>query len=102
MTRARAGVAEMRVARPITARPRDRIQRRMTRLHGSGAGGISSRRLGGAKDWFYNDFIRPAREKASRPTCERAFMTPGPLPQVRLKIERRSSHPWVFQKMVEK
>lgn len=27
---------------------------------------------------------------------------PAPLPVVRLKIERRSSHPWVFQKMVEK
>ncbi len=26
---------------------------------------------------------------------------PAPLPQVRLKIERRSAHPWVFQKMVE-
>ncbi len=26
---------------------------------------------------------------------------PTPLPTVRLKIERRSSHPWVFQKMVE-
>ena len=25
-----------------------------------------------------------------------------PLPQVRLKIARRSAHPWVFQKMVEK
>src|SRR3954464_53394 len=25
-----------------------------------------------------------------------------PLPVVRLKIQRRSSHPWVFQKMVEK
>src|SRR5262245_24321188 len=24
------------------------------------------------------------------------------LPEVRLKIERRSSHPWIFQKMVEK
>src|SRR5947209_605336 len=24
------------------------------------------------------------------------------LPAVRLKIERRSSHPWIFQKMVEK
>ncbi len=24
------------------------------------------------------------------------------LPQVRLKIERRSSHPWIFQKMIEK
>ena len=29
-------------------------------------------------------------------------MTTDPLPQVRLKIERRSSHPWIFQKMVEK
>ena len=35
-------------------------------------------------------------------------MTPDPvsptvaIPQVRLKIARRSSHPWVFQKMVEK
>src|SRR3989442_13576124 len=28
------------------------------------------------------------------------FMTE--LPQVRLKIVRRSSHPWIFQKMVEK
>jgi 23S rRNA (cytosine1962-C5)-methyltransferase len=27
---------------------------------------------------------------------------PEPLPVVRLKIARRSSHPWVFQKMVEK
>jgi 23S rRNA (cytosine1962-C5)-methyltransferase len=27
---------------------------------------------------------------------------PAALPQVRLKIARRSSHPWVFQKMVEK
>lgn len=26
---------------------------------------------------------------------------PSPLPTVRLKIERRSAHPWVFQKMVE-
>jgi 23S rRNA (cytosine1962-C5)-methyltransferase len=29
-------------------------------------------------------------------------MTTPPLPQVRLKIARRSSHPWIFQKMVEK
>ncbi len=28
--------------------------------------------------------------------------SPPTLPQVRLKIERRSSHPWIFQKMVEK
>ena len=27
---------------------------------------------------------------------------PTPLPQVKLKIVRRSSHPWIFQKMVEK
>lgn len=27
---------------------------------------------------------------------------PSPLPRVTLKIERRSSHPWIFQKMVEK
>jgi 23S rRNA (cytosine1962-C5)-methyltransferase len=27
---------------------------------------------------------------------------PAPLPTVTLKIERRSSHPWIFQKMVEK
>lgn len=26
----------------------------------------------------------------------------APLPRVRLKIERKSSHPWVFQKMVER
>jgi 23S rRNA (cytosine1962-C5)-methyltransferase len=29
-------------------------------------------------------------------------MTPIELPRVSLKIERRSSHPWIFQKMVEK
>jgi 23S rRNA (cytosine1962-C5)-methyltransferase len=29
-------------------------------------------------------------------------MTTENLPQIRLKIERRSSHPWIFQKMVEK
>ena len=29
-------------------------------------------------------------------------MTNDSLPQVRLKIARRSSHPWIFQKMVEK
>src|SRR5258707_7365985 len=29
-------------------------------------------------------------------------MSPEPLPEVRLKIVRRSSHPWIFQKMVEK
>ena len=28
--------------------------------------------------------------------------TPGELPVVRLKVSRRSSHPWIFQKMVEK
>src|SRR5713226_8838932 len=28
--------------------------------------------------------------------------TAPPLPQVRLKIARRSSHPWIFQKMVER
>jgi 23S rRNA (cytosine1962-C5)-methyltransferase len=29
-------------------------------------------------------------------------MIPSDLPQVKLKIVRRSSHPWIFQKMVEK
>lgn len=29
-------------------------------------------------------------------------MNTPPLPVVRLKIERRSNHPWIFQKMVEK
>jgi 23S rRNA (cytosine1962-C5)-methyltransferase len=31
-----------------------------------------------------------------------ADLGPDSLPQVRLKIARRSSHPWIFQKMVEK
>ncbi|HMF11175.1 MAG TPA: RlmI/RlmK family 23S rRNA methyltransferase, partial [Gemmataceae bacterium] len=31
-----------------------------------------------------------------------ASASPAPLPQVRLKIARRSAHPWIFQKMVEK
>src|SRR3954470_20587113 len=29
-------------------------------------------------------------------------MSTAILPEIRLKIERRSSHPWIFQKMVEK
>src|SRR5438132_6303913 len=29
-------------------------------------------------------------------------MIASPLPQVKLKMVRRSSHPWIFQKMVEK
>src|SRR5215469_8896993 len=33
---------------------------------------------------------------------KREQMTENVLPIVRLKIERRSSHPWIFQKMVEK
>src|SRR3954452_15814519 len=37
----------------------------------------------------------PADEPTSAPR-------PPPLPTVALKIERRSQHPWVFQKMVEK
>jgi 23S rRNA (cytosine1962-C5)-methyltransferase len=31
-----------------------------------------------------------------------ALSVPAALPRVRLKIARRSSHPWIFQKMVEK
>ncbi len=33
---------------------------------------------------------------------ESAPVLPTAIPQVRLKIERKSSHPWIFQKMVEK
>src|SRR6478735_1600114 len=37
------------------------------------------------------------------PGSEPASTPAGPaLPSVRLKIARRSSHPWIFQKMVEK
>src|SRR5437764_5426054 len=36
------------------------------------------------------------------PSPSPAAAPPGPLPRVRLKINRRSSHPWIFQKMVEK
>ena len=40
------------------------------------------------------------------PTIDTAAPPSGPpastLPRVRLKIERRSSHPWIFQKMVER
>lgn len=35
-------------------------------------------------------------------TSPAAPSEPASLPQVRLKIARRSSHPWIFQKMVEK
>src|SRR3954453_2174635 len=36
------------------------------------------------------------------PSPSSAPSSPGALPRVRLKINRRSSHPWIFQKMVEK
>src|SRR5436190_2084345 len=35
-------------------------------------------------------------------TSKVAPVTEHSLPQIRLKIARRSSHPWIFQKMVEK
>ena len=28
-------------------------------------------------------------------------MTAAPLPRVQIKIERKTQHPWIFQKMVE-
>jgi 23S rRNA (cytosine1962-C5)-methyltransferase len=31
-----------------------------------------------------------------------SMATPAPLPTIRLKIERRSHHPWIFAKMIEK
>lgn len=34
--------------------------------------------------------------------AEPSPVAPGPLPVVQLKIERRSSHPWIFQKMVDR
>ena len=40
----------------------------------------------------------PALDPAAPPPAPRR----SDLPRVRLKIERRSSHPWVFQKMVER
>src|SRR5688572_15860401 len=42
----------------------------------------------------------PARFRMSLPEVTPAATTT--LPRVRLKIARRSSHPWIFQKMVEK
>ena len=36
------------------------------------------------------------------PYDNRMTLPPASLPAVRLKIERRSAHPWIFQKMVEK
>src|SRR5436309_15452347 len=39
--------------------------------------------------------------RRQRQEIKKSIMTSA-LPQVRLKIVRRSSHPWIFQKMVEK
>jgi 23S rRNA (cytosine1962-C5)-methyltransferase len=41
-------------------------------------------------------------DDATRTTDAAPPATPRHLPTVRLKIERKSSHPWIFQKMVEK
>src|SRR5438128_1702314 len=38
----------------------------------------------------------------STPATETTRPNPSALPTVRLKVSRRSSHPWIFQKMVEK
>src|SRR6516165_7723493 len=43
-----------------------------------------------------------ARERQLAACTIMPDMSTGTLPQVRLKIARRSSHPWIFQKMVEK
>src|SRR5499425_3218491 len=40
--------------------------------------------------------------EAARGPWYHSPMKPSPNPVVRLKIERRSNHPWIFQKMVEK
>src|SRR5215510_12441071 len=40
--------------------------------------------------------------QCKKPPALHEIPMPDSLPQVRLKIERRSNHPWIFQKMVEK
>src|SRR5262245_57026499 len=48
---------------------------------------------------------RPARELPFGEARSRRYhgiMPAATLPVVTLKIERRSTHPWIFQKMVEK
>src|SRR5437762_10445622 len=40
--------------------------------------------------------------RTTTPTPRDSMTDSPPLPQVRLKIVRRSNHPWIFQKMVEK
>src|SRR2546427_12718809 len=46
--------------------------------------------------------MRTSKSETGMPMADAAPSEIGPLPQVRLKIARRSSHPWIFQKMVEK
>src|SRR5262249_56856249 len=60
--------------------PRRRFHFRSSLRYPDGTPRLDCRRLG------------PPRE---------SFMS-SPLPTVRLKIDRRSGHPWIFQKMVEK
>jgi 23S rRNA (cytosine1962-C5)-methyltransferase len=53
-----------------------------------------------------SDSCRP--DPKDRPSVAIAYHAPmsihppGPLPVVQLKIERRSNHPWIYQKMVER
>src|SRR5436190_12000654 len=73
------------------------------------------RRLGKKPSRHSPSFLRlahPSEEpdsltQSSRPAGQILMALPEasaatPLPQVRLKIARRSAHPWIFQKMVEK
>jgi 23S rRNA (cytosine1962-C5)-methyltransferase len=59
---------------------------------------LSGTRHAVSKAWF----ARSTETSLEQPRMPSPEAPPAALPQVRLKIARRSAHPWIFQKMVEK
>lgn len=52
--------------------------------------------------WYLTHIVTLALDPKSLAEGRKPMTENAPLPAVRLKIARRSSHPWIFQKMVEK
>src|SRR5438045_3940613 len=52
--------------------------------------------------FLYHKRMTPSRREVRNPRPHDPGTMSPDIPTVRLKIARRSAHPWIFQKMVEK
>src|ERR1700759_4012311 len=98
-------IPETKAAAPSAAYA-SRARSRCTLLAlGSGSSGAISMRqsLGHAAAATRRDIARATKMRMPDGRLGYHFaMNPSANPLIRLKIERRSNHPWIFQKMVEK